>query len=208
MLERGHSGTNRAKKLIVFVGRSNVGKSSTIRALTGKKVRVGKKPGSTRREYFIDLGNYLLADMAGFGHMAGQSKGFIEETKTAIVYKLEEWSSKIALSVLILDLSLFRTLYERWNNRNEIPIDVEFYSFLSEVSPRVVIAANKIDKLKKKKLDDELQFLHEKMMETVPRKKPIIVPICAKRRIGTEHLKQIINDLLSEEGLVEPEWGF
>ncbi len=206
MQERDHSGIDRTKKLIVFVGRSNVGKSSTIRALTGKRVRVGKKPGSTRREQFIDLGAYLLADMAGFGHMAGQSKEFIEETKTAIVHRLEEWSPKIAVSVLILDISLFRILYERWDNRGEIPIDIEFYGFLSEVSPRVVIVANKIDKLKKKQLDDELQFLRERMLEAVSHQEPIIVPTCAKKRVGTDQLKQTINDVLKAGGLKRPEW--
>ncbi|KPQ40916.1 MAG: GTP-binding protein [Candidatus Methanoperedens nitroreducens] len=36
-------------KEIIFVGRSNVGKSTLIRALTGKKVPVGKLPGVTRK---------------------------------------------------------------------------------------------------------------------------------------------------------------
>lgn len=206
MQEHGHSGIEKSKRLIVFVGRSNVGKSSTIRALTGRRVRVGKKPGSTRREYLIDLGTYLLADMAGFGHMAGQNKEFIEETKTAIVHRLEKWSPDIALSVLILDLSLFRTLYNRWNGRGEIPIDVEFYDFLSEVSPKVVIAANKIDKLKKKQLDNELQFLRDKMREIVPQHEPVIIPTCARRKIGTEQLRQTINRILRECGLKRPEW--
>ena len=35
--------TGNGKPIIVFTGRSNVGKSSTIRVLTGKKVRIGNQ---------------------------------------------------------------------------------------------------------------------------------------------------------------------
>ncbi|MHA1944133.1 MAG: GTPase, partial [Candidatus Thorarchaeota archaeon] len=105
------------KPMIVFAGRSNVGKSSTIRALTGKKVRVGKKPGSTRWELMIDFGPITIVDIPGFGFMSGQSKTTIEETKVNIVQKLESWSSQLALSVLIIDISLFREIFERWSSR-------------------------------------------------------------------------------------------
>ncbi len=54
------------KPMIVFAGRSNVGKSSIIRALTGKKVRIGKKPGSTRWEMMIDFGPITIVDIPGF----------------------------------------------------------------------------------------------------------------------------------------------
>lgn len=192
--------------MIVVVGRSNVGKSSTIRALTGRKVRVGKKPGSTRWEQMIDLGPFVMADMAGFGYMSGQSKEYIEEMKTSIIHKLESWSDRIVLSILILDLSLFRTIYERWNDRGEIPIDVEFYSFLSEISPRVVIVANKIDKIKKKHLSRELEYMESKMRDVVPDGKPIIVTTCASKKQGIELLRETIENALEETGLGRPEW--
>jgi GTP-binding protein EngB required for normal cell division len=160
------------KPMIVFAGRSNVGKSSTIRVLTGKKVRVGKKPGSTRWEMMIDFGPITIVDIPGFGYMSGQSKITIEETKVNIVTKLESWSDKLALSILIIDLSLFRELYKRWSARGEIPIDVEFYGFLSEISQRVIVLANKSDKVKKRALSDELVFLKERLREVVPTSEP------------------------------------
>ena len=42
MSAQNRSGADGDKPLVVFAGRSNVGKSSTIRALTGKKIVVGK----------------------------------------------------------------------------------------------------------------------------------------------------------------------
>jgi GTP-binding protein EngB required for normal cell division len=192
--------------MIVFAGRSNVGKSSTIRALTGKKVRIGKKPGSTRWELMIDFGPITIVDIPGFGYMAGQSKTTIEETKTNVVQKLESWKDNIILAVLIIDISLFRELYERWSSRGEIPIDVEFYSFLSEISPNVVVMANKMDKAKKRALQGEVDFLQEKLKEATPNKDPIIVLTSAQKKHGLSDLVSVIDDLLIERGLDKPRW--
>jgi GTP-binding protein EngB required for normal cell division len=194
------------KPLIVFAGRSNVGKSSIIRALTGKKVRVGKKPGSTRWELMIDFGPITIVDIPGFGYMAGQSKTAIEESKINIVQKLESWSERLVLSVLIVDLSLFRELYDRWSDRGEIPIDVEFYSFLNEISSNVVVVANKIDKVKKKALTGEVEFLSTKLKETAPEEDPLVVLMSARKGQGLTDLVTILDGLLMEQGLDSPEW--
>ncbi|MDL5501605.1 MAG: 50S ribosome-binding GTPase, partial [Candidatus Methanoperedens sp.] len=47
-------------KEIIFVGRSNVGKSTLIRALTGKKVPVGKLPGVTRKPLHLPYQNIQI----------------------------------------------------------------------------------------------------------------------------------------------------
>ena len=56
---------------IAFWGRSNVGKSSLINGLTGRKhlARASKTPGRTQEIIFFDLGGRLmLVDMPGYGH--------------------------------------------------------------------------------------------------------------------------------------------
>ena len=205
---KGPDPSGRPKKpMIVFAGRSNVGKSSTIRALTGKKVRVGKKPGSTRWEMMIDFGPITIVDIPGFGYMAGQSKTTIEETKVNIVQKLESWEEDLALAVLIIDISLFRELHERWSSRGEIPIDVEFYSFLSEISPKVIVVANKTDKVKKRALQGEVDFLQQRLKDVVPTKDPIIVLTSAQKKRGVSSLVSVIDDLLVEQGLDKPRWA-
>ncbi|MFX0108561.1 MAG: GTP-binding protein EngB [Candidatus Hodarchaeota archaeon] len=194
------------KPLVVFAGRSNVGKSSTIRALTGKKVRIGKKPGSTRWEFMIDLGAVTLVDIPGFGYMAGISKTDIEEMKITIIRKLEDWSDDLVLGVLIIDVSLFRQLVTRWEKRDEIPIDIEFYTFLSEIASKVVVVANKVDKLKRKEKLSEIEYLRVKLLEALPEKQPIIVPVSAAKKTGIMELRTAIERVLSEEGLYDLYW--
>jgi len=56
---------------VAFAGRSNVGKSSLLNALTGRRTlaRVSTEPGRTRQLNFFDLGGRLtLVDMPGYGY--------------------------------------------------------------------------------------------------------------------------------------------
>jgi GTP-binding protein EngB required for normal cell division len=203
----GQDPTGKNKHLIVFAGRSNVGKSSTIRALTGQKVRVGKKPGSTRWEQMIDLDPVTIVDIPGFGFMSGKSKTEIEEVKDHIIESLEGWRSRILLAVFIVDISLFRVLFERWSSRGEVPVEVEFYSFLCEIAPRVIVLANKMDKVKKRHIDDELDFLTFQLREAVVEREPTIILSDALKKQGMRELRDLINEILSEEGLERPQWA-
>ena len=62
---------------VAFAGRSNVGKSSLVNALTGRKTlaRVSNTPGRTQQLNFFDLGARLcLVDLPGYGyHQAGKT---------------------------------------------------------------------------------------------------------------------------------------
>ena len=152
------------------------------------------------------MGGVTFVDIPGFGYMTGQSKDAIEEMKTGIVRKLEEWSSRTAIAVLIIDVSLFRELTERWEKRGEIPVDIEFYSFLSEISPHVIVVANKIDKLKERAKTTEVEYLESKLQSAVAGVRPDIVVTSAARRRGIDHLRERIEAVLGEQGLPLPSW--
>lgn len=57
------------KPIIAVCGRSNVGKSSFINMLAGRKklARVSQQPGRTRLVNYFDLGLFILADLPGYG---------------------------------------------------------------------------------------------------------------------------------------------
>lgn len=71
---------------VAFAGRSNVGKSSLVNALTGRRTlaRISHTPGRTQQLNFFDLGGRLmLVDLPGYG-FARASKGNIRQWTTLI----------------------------------------------------------------------------------------------------------------------------
>ncbi|RDE15157.1 MAG: GTP-binding protein EngB [Candidatus Thorarchaeota archaeon] len=204
MQGQDHSGNELNKPLVVVAGRSNVGKSSLVRALTGKRVRIGKRPGTTGHEELIDLESIVLVDMPGFGYAAGKDRAAINRLKTGIVHRLENWERRLLIAILVIDVSLFRELVERWESRNEVPVDVEFYGFLSEISQYVIVAANKTDKVANKDKSDEFGFLRMKLSEVG--QAPDIIPVSVRDAESIRDLRVRIESILKQEGLEVPSW--
>jgi small GTP-binding protein len=134
-------------KEIIFVGRSNVGKSTLIRVLTRKKVPVGKLPGVTRKPLHIPYQNIQITDMPGFGYMSKVTRKGQEAIKDNIVHYIEGNASNILLAVMVINTTSFAEIVDRWTQRNEIPVEVELFEFFNELDIEVIVAANKMDKV-------------------------------------------------------------
>lgn len=125
---------------IVMVGKSNVGKSSLINALTNRKklAYVGQTPGKTRLINFYEINEHLmLVDVPGYG-FANRSK----KEQDHYAYLMEEYFSRreIAMMMVLVD--------SRRGVSSEDEMMIEFAKY--HQIPYVVILT-KIDKLSKNK---------------------------------------------------------
>ena len=168
---------------IVLVGRSNVGKSTVMRELTGHQVDTGRKPGVTRQPNHFDWSGpgLVLTDLPGFGFMSGVPEDVRERIKTDIVRYLETNADAIAVAVLVLDGKSTVEIIDRHADRGEIPHDVELFDFLQELGIPTVIAVNKMDKVDDR--DARLDEIADRFGLLPPWKQwtDVIAPIAAKR---------------------------
>ncbi|MFO7967504.1 MAG: GTP-binding protein EngB [Archaeoglobaceae archaeon] len=183
---------------IVFIGRSNVGKSTLFSNLFGLKVRKGKKPGTTIKPNFFQFGDFLLTDMPGFGIIRGVDRELSERVKDFIVHYIEQNGDRIILAVHVVDGKSFVEIAEKWDSRGEIPVDVELFSFLREFSP-VLLAVNKMDAVKDKDKNKKLDEIAQWLGMTPPWSNwgSTIFPISAKKK-DFDGLKDRIKEVLIE----------
>lgn len=89
---------------VAFCGRSNVGKSSLVNALTGQNslARVSNTPGRTKQLNFFDLGGRLvLVDMPGYGY--AQASRSVKEDWQGLMFDYLRGRPNLRRVVLLLD---------------------------------------------------------------------------------------------------------
>ncbi|HJR56244.1 MAG TPA: ribosome biogenesis GTP-binding protein YihA/YsxC [Rhizomicrobium sp.] len=124
---------------VAFVGRSNVGKSSLVNALTGRRTlaRVSQTPGATRQINFFDLGHRLmLADLPGYG--------FAKVSKT----EAAAWQELI-FSYLRGRASLRRALVLIDARRGIMDTDSQVLGLLNQAAVSTLVVLTKFDQLAK-----------------------------------------------------------
>lgn len=168
---------------IVFVGRSNVGKSSMINAVLGRKAlaRTSSTPGKTVSINFYGIdGKVLLTDLPGYGY-AQRSK---EQRKG--------WGSLIEsyLSLKTRDIRLICMLTDARHEPTKD--DLLMYDYLMSTEFLFCVAATKCDKLNKTETENRRISLAERF-ETEP------IMFSAQTKSGVEQLRQIIEDVTAAE---------
>jgi small GTP-binding protein len=187
---------------ILLLGRSNVGKSSVIRKLTSKRVPVGKRPGVTRKPLRLTLGELEIIDMPGFGYMAGMSREKQETVKTEIVRYVEKNRENIIFVLEVIDARAFSQIVERWERRDQVPVDIEMFQFLQEMELHPIVVVNKIDLIYPEERDTVLDKICEKLELPPPWRQWLdtIVPISTKSGEGIQELKKLVKQRFSELG--------
>ena len=168
---------------VVFVGRSNVGKSTLMRELTGHTFETGGKPGVTRSPNFYDWASedFMLTDLPGFGFMSGVPEERREQIKTDVVRYVEEHADGILVGVLVVDGKSVVDIIDRHSGEDEIPHDVELFYFLRDLGVPAVVAVNKMDKVDDR--DERLNDLCDRLGLHPPWQQwqDTVAPISAKR---------------------------
>ena len=168
---------------VVLVGRSNVGKSTLMRELTGHDFTTGKKPGVTRQPNHFDWASedFVFTDLPGFGFMSGVDEERREAIKTDVVRYVEANAPAILAGVLVVDGKSVIDIIDRHDERGNLPHDVEMFSFLRDVDVPAVVAVNKMDKVDDR--DERLNQICERLGLYPPWQQwsDTIAPITAKR---------------------------
>lgn len=134
---------------IAFIGRSNVGKSTTLNTLFGTKnlVKTGRTPGKTQEINFFKgsvvldghEGTVYFVDIPGYGY-AKHSKQYRNMLQERILWYLTHPKADIAGICMIIDAKAGITEYDR-----------EYITILNEAQRPFILGVNKVDKLNQKK---------------------------------------------------------
>lgn len=148
------------RKEIVFLGRSNAGKSSLLNTLFNTKslVRTSSKPGSTKTvNMFLVNNKYYFTDLPGYGFA---KLGIVSRDKidALISWYTEARSMYLKQAIMIVDSKL-----------GPQKQDEDMYLYLKKLNMPILILNNKIDKLSKndaKKSHDHVSqvFFWEKII--------------------------------------------
>ncbi|MFH1861913.1 MAG: ribosome biogenesis GTP-binding protein YihA/YsxC [bacterium] len=167
----------------IFLGRSNVGKSSLINCLVGQKkfARTSSTPGKTKLFFFYEINEQMLfVDPPGYGY-AQVSIAIRNRWIKAMECYLRK-SELLAGVILIMDIRHAPT-----------PIDRELADWLAQRQVPTVYILNKADKLSKSK---QMQTLARVSAELTYADSKSIIPFSAPQGMGSKELWQVIKSWL------------
>ena len=168
---------------IAFAGRSNVGKSSVINRLLNRKqfARVGATPGKTLHvNYFQVDGKLYLVDLPGYGYAKVSQDE--KQRWAALMEGFFQDAEACDFGVLIVDA-----------RHKPTADDLRMADYYRNSGLEFLVVANKLDKLKKSEIPQNLQQIRESLAlggDTV------LIPFSAEKGDGREALMlELVNRL-------------
>ena len=167
-----------------FIGRSNVGKSSLVNMLTGRKelALTSQKPGKTILiNHFLINEEWYLVDLPGYGYAQRGKEG-----RKQIQNIIEDY---------ILERESLTNLFVLLDCRHPAQkIDLEFMEWLGENGVPFAIIFTKIDKLGKQRLQENIKAYQEKMLETWEELPPIFIS-SSEKKLGKDEILDFIEKI-------------
>ena len=142
------------KPEFAFIGRSNVGKSSLINMLTGRKelALTSSKPGKTRQIVCFEIdANWMLIDLPGYGY-----------AKTARADR--DIMSELVRDYLLRRENLFCVLLLIDIRHEPQAIDMDFMEWCASNQVPFVLVFTKADKLKPKEVEETVESYCQKLL--------------------------------------------
>lgn len=173
-----------------FIGRSNVGKSSLINAITGKKglAHISSTPGKTQHiNYFLINNSWYLVDLPGYGYAK------ISKTKR------EQWRKMIEKYLRFRE-NLY-CVFQLIDSRHKLQSnDLDFMNWMGENAIPFVIAFTKIDKLKK---TDQKKSINTLLTEIGEYWDPVPQHFTssAEKRVGIQEILDFIDGINKESAV-------
>lgn len=169
---------------IAFSGRSNVGKSTLINKLLGRKAlaRVSATPGKTATVNYYRIDGVRFVDLPGYGYAkVSQSE---RKRWASLMETYFDGSRDIRLVVQLVDM-----------RHSPTKDDLGMIDFLCTMGIPFVIALTKCDKLNKTERQKRLDSLQEElsMLENYT-----AVELSAPKNIGIDRLKEIIEQVIED----------
>lgn len=177
---------------VAFAGRSNVGKSSLINKLLGRKAlaRVSAVPGKTATINFYDLdGRIHLVDLPGYGY-AKVAKSEKWRWAELIEGYLNDEGRDLALVVLLVDMRHPATR-----------LDVDMVNYLIETEKPFLVVLTKADKLNKTEREKRLAAIAD---ELPCGDELTVLPFSSETGEGVEALRGILEELSEPEDDEDP----
>ncbi len=175
---------------IAFAGRSNVGKSSLVNGLTGRKAlaRTSVTPGRTQELIFFGLGPELtLVDMPGYG-FAKAPKDKVDAW-TATIHAYLRGRANLARVFVLID-----------SRHGLKPIDLEVLDGLDKAAVSYAIVLTKADQLKPAELAQRVAAT-EAALARRPAAFPIVFPTSSRDGSGIPELRAAVIRLMAERGV-------
>lgn len=172
-------------KEIAFAGRSNVGKSSLLNLLTGRKklARVSGSPGKTRTINFYRVNDaFRIVDLPGYGY-AKVSRSVSESWGAMMETYLENRKSLVKV-VQLVDI---RHAPSRQ--------DVEMYEYLRHYGLDGIVVATKADKVTRNEMQKCIRLIRTTLKLTQEDK---VIPVSALKKTGHQELLAEMEALLEE----------